>query len=46
MCARPLPLARPIQAVSREPPHWEHQLAAGDDVLQPGATVTERPKSE
>jgi hypothetical protein len=46
MCARPLPVARPIQAVSREPPHWEHQLAAGDDVLQPGATVMERPMSE
>jgi hypothetical protein len=26
-----------LQAVRREPPHREDQLAAGDDVLQPGA---------
>jgi hypothetical protein len=24
----------------------EHQLAAGDDVLQPGATITERARGE
>jgi hypothetical protein len=31
-----------LQPVLREPPHREHQLAVGDDVLHPGAAVTER----
>jgi hypothetical protein len=33
-----------LQAVRRQSVHREHQLAAGDDVLQPGAAVAERPR--
>jgi hypothetical protein len=32
-----------LQSVRREAPHREHHLASGDEVLQSGATITERP---
>jgi len=31
-----------LQAIGREPAHWEDQVVVRDDVLQSGAAITER----